>query len=119
MVFADDRDGGVPLFFGQTRLGNLGVDFFLVLSGFIILFAHHADIGHPGRLRNDVAKRFFRIDPIDRFVTAGLLVAAVLTNGRSPVPQSLGDLATTVALVRFHDFRVPIGPWPWPRIFTG
>jgi exopolysaccharide production protein ExoZ len=30
---------------------NLGVDFFFVLSGFIILLAHEKDIGQPHRLR--------------------------------------------------------------------
>ena len=42
-----DRYGGVSVFTDFTRQGFRGVDFFFVLSGFIIFFAHFEDLGHP------------------------------------------------------------------------
>lgn len=44
--------------------GASGVDFFFVLSGIVIFYAHHADIGRPKRLADYAWKRFRRIYPI-------------------------------------------------------
>jgi peptidoglycan/LPS O-acetylase OafA/YrhL len=49
-----------PIFVGG---GMAGVEFFFVLSGFIILYAHFRDLGRPDRLGNYISKRFFRIYP--------------------------------------------------------
>ena len=45
------------------RAGSSGVQFFFVLSGFVILLAHLKDLGHPGQLRNFAWKRFRRLYP--------------------------------------------------------
>jgi exopolysaccharide production protein ExoZ len=47
---------------GFGRFGA-GVDFFFVLSGFIIAWAHWSDIGHPDRVANYAQRRFYRIYP--------------------------------------------------------
>ena len=44
--------------------GGSGVDFFFVLSGFIISYVHRQDIGHPTRVKDFLQKRFVRIYPI-------------------------------------------------------
>jgi peptidoglycan/LPS O-acetylase OafA/YrhL len=44
--------------------GHLGVDFFFVLSGFIIFNAHFKDIGKRDKVILYAKKRFFRIYPI-------------------------------------------------------
>ncbi|MFG1279443.1 acyltransferase family protein [Xanthobacter autotrophicus] len=50
--------------FGQhLRYFNVGVDFFFVLSGFLITWVHLKDIGRPDRLGNFARKRFLRIYP--------------------------------------------------------
>jgi peptidoglycan/LPS O-acetylase OafA/YrhL len=54
--------------------GHAGVDFFFVLSGFIIMNTHLADIGRPERLRRYLWRRFTRIYPIYWLVTAALCV---------------------------------------------
>jgi exopolysaccharide production protein ExoZ len=48
---------------GLFNGGNLGVDFFFVLSGFIICHAHWNDIGHPTRLLEYLRRRATRIYP--------------------------------------------------------
>lgn len=42
---------------------SIGVEFFFVLSGFIILYAHSKDIGHPSRINNYIYRRFTRLFP--------------------------------------------------------
>jgi exopolysaccharide production protein ExoZ len=45
------------------RAGHAGVDFFFVLSGFIICTVHHRDVGRPSALADYVWKRMTRIYP--------------------------------------------------------
>lgn len=48
---------------GVVRPGHAGVDFFFVLSGFIIMLVHRGDIGRPERLGAYVRRRLSRIYP--------------------------------------------------------
>lgn len=69
---------GKPAYDSQQMLplleaGAYGVDFFFVLSGFIIYHIHKTDIGQPGRLGDYGFKRFVRIYP-----TYWLVLALVL-----------------------------------------
>jgi exopolysaccharide production protein ExoZ len=50
-------------FDGFFRLGFLGVDFFFVLSGFIILYVHWADVGAPQRAKRYGWRRLVRVFP--------------------------------------------------------
>lgn len=58
-----------PRFYGATGFGGaleffyVGVDFFFVLSGFIIAWVHWDDLGKPSRLGTYAKKRFLRIYP--------------------------------------------------------
>lgn len=45
------------------QFGHSGVDFFFVISGFIILFIHYDDIGHPSRLFYYARQRLTRLIP--------------------------------------------------------
>jgi exopolysaccharide production protein ExoZ len=49
---------------GIFNIGWNGVDFFFVLSGFIIYYVHKNDIGNPGRFIYYCKKRLIRIYPI-------------------------------------------------------
>jgi len=53
--FYDEAFGG---FWG---FGNIGVDFFFVLSGFIIYWAHKNDVGGRAQATLYGKKRFFRL----------------------------------------------------------
>lgn len=60
---AQPRFYGEHPFSGHLQNFNVGIDFFFVLSGFIITWVHWRDIGDPSRLANYAAKRFLRIYP--------------------------------------------------------
>ncbi len=59
------KDPFLSIFYG----GNSGVQFFFVLSGFIIYFIHKKDIGRPSTLLLYLTKRFVRVYPIYFAVT--------------------------------------------------
>ncbi len=50
-------------------LGDAGVQFFFVLSGFIIYHVHRRDIGQPAQARRFLLKRVIRVYPIYILVT--------------------------------------------------
>lgn len=55
--------GSIP-FFSFFLFGHAGVDFFFVLSGFIISYVHHNDLGAPKKLISFALKRVTRIYPM-------------------------------------------------------
>lgn len=57
------RYGGTVVFGGLFGEFHLGVDFFFVLSGFIISWVHWDDLGHRDRLKHYALRRFTRIYP--------------------------------------------------------
>lgn len=60
------------------RFGNAGVDFFFVLSGFIIYYVHSGDIGEPAKLPHYLWQRVTRIYPIYWVVTAFVVATLLL-----------------------------------------
>lgn len=62
-IMAQPRFYGEHPFSGHLQNFNVGIDFFFVLSGFIITWVHWRDIGDPSRLGNYATKRFLRIYP--------------------------------------------------------
>lgn len=71
----------LPKYFAAVPLGGVfsfgyaGVDFFFVLSGFIILFVHYGDIGKQETLKAYTIKRVLRIYPVYWIVSALVLLA--------------------------------------------
>lgn len=78
-----DKNVGFPLGKQAFQFGHAGVDFFFVISGFIILHVHGDDLGRPDRLRHYASRRFTRIYPI-YWVILALTVALALLSGRVP-----------------------------------
>ncbi|MEP7357911.1 MAG: acyltransferase, partial [Anaerolineales bacterium] len=62
---------------GAFLFGHTGVDFFFVLSGFIIYYVHRNDIGQPGQLRSYALKRLLRVFPVYWIVT-GIKLALII-----------------------------------------
>jgi exopolysaccharide production protein ExoZ len=79
------RSLSLPQYLGHVPFGNAlgfghaGVDFFFVLSGFIITHAHARDIGQPQRLNRYLWRRVTRIYPIYWFVTGMTCLQAVFS----------------------------------------
>lgn len=59
--------------------GHAGVDFFFVISGFIISFVHGHELGRPDRLVNYLWRRATRIYPIYWVVTALVVALSLLS----------------------------------------
>jgi peptidoglycan/LPS O-acetylase OafA/YrhL len=84
--------------------GYVGVDFFFVLSGFIITFVHHKELGGgAGYLRSYAWKRFVRVFPIYWFVlllTIALSVATRFAAHRQPLLEfGAADIPGTLLLL--------------------
>lgn len=112
-MMGEPRYGGERVFDDFVARGNLGVDFFFVLSGFIILFAHEKDIGQPQRWREYAKRRFLRLYPVYWLYTALFVAAFVVLGGAgAKVSFAPADMASWVALVRFTE-AVPPLPVAW------
>lgn len=79
------------------RFGHSGVDFFFVLSGFIIFYVHRKDIGNPSGLTAYLWKRATRIYPIYWFVISLIILQGILlpSSGRF----SLAEMLQSISLV--------------------
>lgn len=83
LLFHANQTLSLPKYFGREpaplfRWGNSGVQFFFVLSGFVILLAHTPDIGHPRTLPSFLWKRFRRLYPMLWIVLLLVLAAFLL-----------------------------------------
>lgn len=92
-----EADGlGLPAFGGIETFGHAGVDFFFVLSGFIILFVHWGDLGRPSRLAHYAERRVTRIYPVYWAVMAVYVGIAIL--GSQSASLDAPTLAANVVL---------------------
>lgn len=108
-AFGDPRYGGQPIGDLYTHHGNLGVDFFFVLSGFIILNAHIKDVGHPGRWATYIWRRFARVYPIYWIYLAAFCL--LLGAGAGQVaqnPRGAAAWASAVSLVHLSPDAPPL-----------
>lgn len=76
--------------------GHAGVDLFFVISGFIILFVHHGDVGAPHRLGRYAARRASRVLPA--YWVALAVTLAMIAAGHSALPGLWRILASAVLL---------------------
>lgn len=101
MVSGDHFFGPLP-YGGLFRFGHAGVDFFFVLSGFIISYVHAGDIGRPERLASYARKRFVRIYPSYWAALAIMGALLVVSPTADRNEQQLGQIVTSIGLL----------PWP-------
>lgn len=83
-----------------SKFGHAGVDFFFVLSGFIILFIHYGDIGRPARVGHYAQRRVTRIYPL-YWVASTIGLFFLYLSPDKPFPD-------TFALVRDY-LLLPLG----------
>jgi peptidoglycan/LPS O-acetylase OafA/YrhL len=90
--------------------GNVGVDFFFVLSGFIIFYAHRSDLSRGDRLPRYWWRRFIRVYPVYWIYTIGTIVIAILfaSHNHVKLPNTFIDWIETFLLVRVNDAPMPI-----------
>jgi peptidoglycan/LPS O-acetylase OafA/YrhL len=72
------------------HFGWIGVDFFFVLSGFIIFYIHQSDIGKPNKLKSFILKRFIRVYPL-YWSILGIKILVSLFSGQDSISQRSGD----------------------------
>ena len=106
MIALPQYTGYIPLS-GFFNSGHAGVDFFFVLSGFIIYFIHHKDIGRADRLQRYAWRRATRIYPIYWIVTVLVLVASMVH------PEKLDIAHIAKSLFLFPENADPIVGVAW------
>jgi exopolysaccharide production protein ExoZ len=89
---------GISLTGGLFRFGRAGVDFFFVLSGFVLYWAHRQDFGRPDRLGRFAWKRFRRVYP-PYWVVLALVIAGLWLLPSATPPPGLGQAAAAALLV--------------------
>ncbi len=110
-LLADPRYLGVPVLKSLTWKMNLGVDFFFVLSGFIILMAHERDLGQPNKLGSFIKKRFVRIYPTYWIYVSVFCVLLFFGLGTQAVlPDTQSQWFTTYSLIRGDSFPFTLAP---------
>jgi peptidoglycan/LPS O-acetylase OafA/YrhL len=87
---------GAPALVGVLQAGHAGVDLFFVISGFIIVFVHQADIGRRERLGHYLGRRFNRVMPLYWIALAATLVMSAA--GTHALP-SMGRVVWSVLLL--------------------
>lgn len=105
LILGDPQYGGLRMFEAVAGKGWLGVNFFFVLSGFIILYAHLGDLGRPRQAPNYLWRRFARVYPIYWVMLTLYIGAAFVGIGYPDFRVTVGDFASAYLLV-------PIVPSP-------
>lgn len=87
--------------FGRPAgFGHIGVEFFFVLSGFIITYVHWGDVSRPGALPLYLKRRFARIYPIYWIVFLSVFLSALMLPPlRDSVPHDPALIAKALALM--------------------
>jgi len=97
---------GVAPFGGFFEFGHSGVDFFFVLSGFIIYHVHRSDINARERLPSYIWKRITRIYPLFIFLML-FVTAKFVLNGEFNWPQFI----KTILLLPQPPYPMLIQSW--------
>lgn len=94
-------DFGVLPWGGIFKFGHAGVDFFFVLSGFIIFFVHQLDTGNRSRLFAYFERRFTRIYPL--FWVSLVIGLALIGLSSTQAFPSVLTIVQHATLLPFHD----------------
>ena len=98
--------GAQPILGGVFALGERGVDFFFVLSGFIIVYAHQNDQQGLISLKRYATRRIVRLYPVLWLVAGSVLLLNFFLDGEMP---SFEKILTSMTLL-------PSITWPSPAV---
>ena len=84
-------------------MGYAGVEFFFVLSGFIMLLVHRGDIGVPGMARRFAERRINRIIPFYWVVTAAMIALLAVQLPETASELRLGRVLHSLFLIPMPD----------------
>lgn len=94
------------------NMGYAGVEFFFVLSGFIMYHVHRKDFSRPNRAREFLRRRIVRIYPIYLIIFGALLALYLLVPGRGPA-QARDPLAILTSMLLLPMPEPPILRVAW------
>lgn len=98
---------------GLYHFGELGVDFFFVLSGFIISFIHGAELGRPEFAPRYLYRRFFRVYPLLLILTSLKLGLELVSWQRGGVPPDASRIISSYLLLPAPEGMMPIITAAW------
>lgn len=109
-IFANNKYWGFDPTYNIFAFGHAGVNFFFVLSGFIILHVHWQDIGQRGRVWDYAQKRFLRIYPIYWLILIVIvpIYYVLLSLGKGYERDPL-LIASSITLIHFDTDRTILG----------
>ena len=91
LIFESEKYWNNGFYSGIFGFGHSGVEFFFVLSGFIICYAHRDDIGRSSQAARYAVKRLIRVYPIYWIITI-ILYFATIASGNAKNNLLLGSL---------------------------
>jgi peptidoglycan/LPS O-acetylase OafA/YrhL len=103
LILAQPEYGSIETFGAVASRGWMGVNFFFVLSGFIIMFAHVNDVGRPDRIGNYLWKRLVRVYPVYWIFLTFFLIAAYRGIGHASFSWRPENLISAYALVKIAE----------------
>jgi peptidoglycan/LPS O-acetylase OafA/YrhL len=99
-AIAAEKYFGIQGFSVPFSFGDSGVEFFFVLSGFIIYHAHKLDLGKPDSIEKYVYKRITRIYPVYLIVFIGVYgLAIAVPQLRNTVPHDISLIIQSLLLI--------------------
>ena len=103
-------------FFNLFQAGWSGVDYFFVLSGFIMVYVHRSAIGKKDQLKSFLVKRCVRIYPIYWIITLIVLCFFLVIPGFANAQDlSLGKIILSLLLIPQYD--KPILDVGWTLVY--
>jgi len=100
LILSKPTYGAIEAFANVAGKGWTGVNFFFVLSGFIICFAHLSDIDVPRQLPRYAWRRFVRVYPI-YWIALTIYIGAAMAGlgGDGNLDRSIPNLSAAYSLV--------------------
>jgi peptidoglycan/LPS O-acetylase OafA/YrhL len=117
-AMAIDKYFHIKPFYTYFSFGDSGVDFFFVLSGFIIYHAHRKDIGRPNALPAYLYKRIARVYPAYIIIFFGVYLFTFIAPGLSePILTNTNIIKSILLLPQDPDeiggTGAPVIPVAW------